>query len=149
VHVSHDQLEAILRLALAAVCGGVIVIEREITEKTAGLRTHLLVCVGSSLFTIAGALGFVGHTVDPTRVAAQVVTGVGFLGAGAIMREGMSVHGLTTAASLWVTAAVGVAVGAGMYLVGGFAVLVTLLSLWVLHPLARRIRAIRPDEPEK
>lgn len=148
--LTHDQLEAFVRLTVAAVCGGAIGIEREITEKTAGLRTHMLVSLGSCLFTIVSVFGFVGHTVDPSRVAAQIVTGVGFLGAGAILREGVSVHGLTTAASLWVTAAVGMAVGAGMYWVGAFAVVVTLLSLWVLRPLRRRLRRsaarIEPDD---
>lgn len=147
---THDQLEAFIRLAVAAGCGAAIGIEREITEQAAGLRTHMLVCVGSCLFTIAGIFGFVGHTVDPSRVAAQIVTGVGFLGAGAILREGISIHGLTTAASLWVTAAVGLTVGTGMYWVGAFAVVVTLLSLWVLRPLRRRLRRMReaadPDD---
>jgi putative Mg2+ transporter-C (MgtC) family protein len=147
--LTHDQLEAFIRLGVAAACGAAIGVEREITEQAAGLRTHMLVCIGSCLFTLAGIFGFVGHSVDPSRVAAQIVTGVGFLGAGAILREGMSVHGLTTAASLWVTAAVGLAVGTGMYWVGGFAVVVTLLSLWVLRPLRRRLRRIsEATEPD-
>jgi putative Mg2+ transporter-C (MgtC) family protein len=145
VHLSHVELESFLRLTVAAVSGGLIGIEREITEKTAGLRTHMLVCIGSCLFTIAGIFGF-AHT-DPSRVAAQIVTGVGFLGAGAILREGLLVHGLTTAASLWVTAAVGLAVGTGMYSVGAFAVVVTLVSLWVLRPIRRRLR--RSGEPDR
>ena len=97
---------------------------------------------------MAGAYGFSGHTVDPTRVAAQIVTGVGFLGAGAILREGVSIRGLTTAASLWVTAAIGTAVGAGMYWVSGFAVVVTLLSLWVLRPVRRRLRRAGREDPD-
>jgi putative Mg2+ transporter-C (MgtC) family protein len=138
--LSHVELESFARLGAAAVAGAVIGAEREITEQAAGLRTHMLVSIGSCLFTLASMFGFVGHTVDPSRIAAQIVTGIGFLGAGAILRERGSVHGLTTAASIWVTAAVGLALGAGMYWVGGFAVVVTLLSLWVLRPLRRRLR---------
>src|SRR5690348_7809892 len=98
----------LLQVAVAALLGAAIGFEREIGSQPAGLRTHMLVSLGAGLFTLAGAE--VMHT-DPTRVAAQVVTGVGFLGGGAIFKEGLSVRGLTTAASLWVTAAAGLAVG--------------------------------------
>ena len=112
-----------MRLALAAALGGAIGFERELREREAGLRTHLLVCLGSALFTIISAYGFhefltSGDAVvrtDPTRIAAQIVTGIGFLGAGAIIRQGISVRGLTTAATLWVAAAIGMAAGAGYY----------------------------------
>ena len=132
--------EALLRLALAAVLGGLIGVERELREREAGLRTHLLVSLGSALFTIVGAYGFheflsSGATVvraDPTRIAAQIVTGIGFLGAGAIIRQGLSVRGLTTAATLWVVAAVGLACGAGSYSV---AVITTVIVLFALYPL--------------
>ena len=105
----------LLRLSLAAVLGGAIGFERELRDREAGLRTHLLVCLGSALFTIVSAYGFrefltSGDQViraDPTRIAAQIVTGIGFLGAGAIIRQGLSVRGLTTAATLWVAAAIG------------------------------------------
>jgi putative Mg2+ transporter-C (MgtC) family protein len=136
--------ESLLRLALAAVLGGLIGVERELREREAGLRTHLLVSVGSALFTIVGAYGFhdfvvPGHSVvDPTRIAAQIVTGIGFLGAGAIIRQGLSVRGLTTAATLWVVAAVGLASGAGYY---SAAVITTALVLIALYPL--RIIAYR------
>jgi putative Mg2+ transporter-C (MgtC) family protein len=132
--------ESLLRLALAAVLGGLIGVERELREREAGLRTHLLVALGSALFTIVGAYGFnaflnTGASVvraDPTRIAAQIVTGIGFLGAGAIIRQGLSVRGLTTAATLWVVAAVGLAAGAGYYSV---AVITTALVLIALYPL--------------
>jgi putative Mg2+ transporter-C (MgtC) family protein len=138
--------ESLLRLALAAVLGGAIGLERELREREAGLRTHLLVSVGSALFTIVSAYGFhdfltSGQAViraDPTRIAAQIVTGIGFLGAGAIIRQGFSVRGLTTAATLWVVAAVGLAAGAGYY---SAAVITTALVLIALHPL--RIVAYR------
>src|SRR5439155_4094049 len=102
--------EALLRLALAALFGGAIGIQREFREREAGLRTHILVSVGSALFTITSAYGFRDFLVhggavvraDPSRVAAQIVTGIGFLGAGAIIRQGIAVRGLTTAATLWV-----------------------------------------------
>src|SRR5256714_9062086 len=109
--------EALVRLALAAALGGAVGLERELREREAGFRTHLLVSVGSALFTIASAYGFRDFLVsggnvvraDPTRIAAQIVTGIGFLGAGAIIRQGLSVRGLTTAATLWVVAAIGLA----------------------------------------
>jgi putative Mg2+ transporter-C (MgtC) family protein len=130
--------EALLRLALAAALGAAVGIERELREREAGLRTHLLVALGSALFTIAGAYGFHSLRTDPTRVAAQVVTGIGFLGAGAIIRQGFSVRGLTTAATLWVVAAIGIAAGAGYY---SGALITTAIVLFSLYPL--RIAAYR------
>jgi putative Mg2+ transporter-C (MgtC) family protein len=135
-----DWPEVLLRLALAAVLGGVLGLERELREREAGLRTHLLVSVGSALFTIVSAYGFheflaSGDPVvraDPARIAAQIVTGIGFLGAGAIIRQGLSIRGLTTAATLWVVAAIGLAAGAGYY---SAAVITTLLALFSLWPL--------------
>ena len=147
--------ESLLRLALAAVLGGLIGMERELREREAGLRTHLLVALGSALFTIVGAYGFhafldSGASVvraDPTRIAAQIVTGIGFLGAGAIIRQGLSVRGLTTAATLWVVAAVGLAAGAGYY---SAAVITTALVLIALYPLRilayRLVRRFRTED---
>ena len=131
--------EALLRIALAGVLGGLIGLERELREREAGLRTHLLVAVGAALFTIAGAYGFGTVRTDPTRVAAQIVTGVGFLGAGAIIRQGFSIRGLTTAATLWVVAAVGLACGAGYYSGAVITTGVVLLALWPLRLVAYRI----------
>ena len=138
--------ESLLRLALAALLGGLIGFERELREREAGLRTHLLVSLGSALFTIVGAYGFhafldSGASVvraDPTRIAAQIVTGIGFLGAGAIIRQGLSVRGLTTAATLWVVAAVGLAAGAGYYSVAVITTGLVLLALWPLRIIAYR-----------
>ena len=109
----------LVRIAVAAGLGGAIGLERELDEKAAGLRTHMLVSVGSALFTLVGAYGFDGlpasGSVDPTeRIAAQIVTGIGFLGAGVIFRQGFTIRGLTTAASLWLVAAIGMAAGAGL-----------------------------------
>jgi putative Mg2+ transporter-C (MgtC) family protein len=131
--------EALLRLALAGVLGGLIGLERELREREAGLRTHLLVAVGAALFTIAGAYGFDASNVDPTRVAAQIVTGIGFLGAGAIIRQGFSVRGLTTAATLWVVAAVGLACGAGYYSGAVITTAVVLVALWPLRIAAYQL----------
>src|SRR4051812_16754861 len=103
----------LLRLGVAAVLGGAIGFERELRERGAGLRTHTVVSVGSALFTLVSAYAFVGPRVDPTRISAQIVSGIGFLGAGAIIRQGLSVRGLTTAATLWLVAAIGMAAGAG------------------------------------
>jgi putative Mg2+ transporter-C (MgtC) family protein len=121
------------RLLLAAVLGGAIGAERELSDQAAGLRTHMLLTIGACLFTLISAYGFgSGPGTDPSRLAAQIVTGIGFLGGGAIVRHGLTVKGLTTAASIWATASVGVAVGAGDYVLGvGGAALVsfTLLGL--------------------
>jgi putative Mg2+ transporter-C (MgtC) family protein len=128
-------LEALARIAVAAGLGGVVGVERELDEKAAGLRTHMLVSVGSALFTLVGAYGFSdfpSRTIDPTRVAAQVVTGIGFLGAGLIFRQGFTIRGLTTAASLWLVAAIGMAAGAGFW---KGAVIATIVALISLRPL--------------
>ncbi len=115
-------LDILLRLVCALVIGIVIGTEREFTNRPAGLRTHMLVALGASVVMVIGQLIFLqyrqfGATPDPARMAAQVITGVGFLGAGTILREGSNVKGLTTAASLWATACLGLAAGAGYYLV--------------------------------
>ena len=147
--------EALLRIVLAAALGGAIGVERELREREAGLRTHMLVSVGSALFTIVSAYGFhaflaSGASVvraDPSRIAAQIVTGIGFLGAGAIIRQGLSVRGLTTAATLWVVSAIGLAVGAGYYSGAVISTAVVLVSLWPLRLLAFRImRRFRPED---
>jgi putative Mg2+ transporter-C (MgtC) family protein len=137
----------VLRLAVAAALGGAVGVEREIREREAGIRTHLLVAVGAALFTLVGAYAFHGSNVDDSRVAAQVVTGIGFLGAGAIIREGLSVRGLTTAASLWVVAAAGMAAGAGYYWAAVVATALTVFALWPLRILSYHlIQRLRPEE---
>jgi putative Mg2+ transporter-C (MgtC) family protein len=143
------------RLLLAAALGGAIGFERELREREAGLRTHALVCVGSALFTIVSAYGFEGFLTsgaqvvraDPTRIAAQIVTGIGFLGAGAIIRQGFSVRGLTTAATLWVAAAIGIASGAGYYSGAVIATAITLFTLWPLRLIGWEVfERLRPEE---
>ncbi|HEX6490970.1 MAG TPA: MgtC/SapB family protein [Gaiellaceae bacterium] len=139
--------EVLARVALAAVLGGILGLERELREREAGLRTHLLVSVGSALFTIVSAYGFREFLTsnasvvraDPTRIAAQIVTGIGFLGAGAIIRQGLSIRGLTTAATLWVVAAIGIAAGAGYYSAAAITTAVALVALWPLRTVAYRI----------
>jgi putative Mg2+ transporter-C (MgtC) family protein len=147
--------DALLRLAVACGLGAAIGFEREIRDREAGIRTHLLVSLGSALFTVVSAYGFheflaSGDNIvrtDPTRIAAQIVTGIGFLGAGAIIREGLSVRGLTTAATLWVVAAIGMACGAGYYWPAAATTILTLFALWPLRLLAYRlIEHIRPEE---
>ena len=123
-------LEIILRLVLAAVLGGVIGYQREISDKPAGLRTHVLVSLGSALLMVISIEPFKGiEFADITRIASSVVTGIGFLGAGAIIRQGSMVRGLTTAASIWVVAGVGLGVGAGLYVASLSATLLILLTL--------------------
>jgi putative Mg2+ transporter-C (MgtC) family protein len=150
-----DGWNALLRLGVACGLGAAIGFEREIRDREAGIRTHLLVSLGSALFTIVSAYGFheflaSGDNIirtDPTRIAAQIVTGIGFLGAGAIIREGLSIRGLTTAATLWVVAAIGMACGAGYYWPAAAATVLTILALWPLRVLAYRlIEHIKPEE---
>ena len=143
-------------MALAGLLGAAIGLEREFREREAGLRTHLLVSLGSALFTIVSAFGFhdvlthdpqVVVRLDPSRIAAQIVSGIGFLGAGAIIRQGLSIRGLTTAATLWVVAAIGMAAGAGFYAGAVLATALGLIALWPVRVLAYRvIERIRPEE---
>ena len=134
--------QTIMRLCVSVGVCALIGLEREWRGHPAGLRTHALVGLGATLFTLAGAYGFADFktTDSPSRVAAQVVTGVGFLGAGTIMRRRRDVHGLTTAASLWLAAAVGVAVGSGLIfvtLIASLLALIVLLAAQITHPLLR------------
>ena len=147
--------EALLRLLLAATLGGAIGLERELRDHEAGLRTHLLVSLGACLFTLVSAYAWTdwtfsqssGVTLDPTRIAAQIVTGIGFLGAGAIIVRGINVRGLTTAATLWVVAAIGMAAGTGYYEVAVGTSVLVLVSLGPLKLLsARLVSRVRPEE---
>jgi putative Mg2+ transporter-C (MgtC) family protein len=147
--------DALLRLSIAGVLGAAVGFERELRDREAGIRTHLLVSMGSALFTIISAYGFHeflvgGGTIvraDPTRIAAQIVTGIGFLGAGAIIRDGLSVRGLTTAATLWLVAGVGMACGAGYYWPAIAATVLTIVALGPLRFLAHRtVERMKPDE---
>jgi putative Mg2+ transporter-C (MgtC) family protein len=123
-----------LRLLLAAGLGAAIGLEREYRQKPAGLRTNILIALGSALFTMA-SLELGGAAGTPDRIAAQVVTGIGFLGGGAILRSGLEVHGMTTAATIWVNAAVGMAAGAGEYTMATVATAITLAVLALLPPI--------------
>jgi putative Mg2+ transporter-C (MgtC) family protein len=134
-----SDIELGQRLVLAALLGGMLGFERELRQKSAGLRTNILIAVGSALFTVMSYELAEGPVADPSRIAAQIVTGIGFLGAGAIMRTGSGVQGLTTAATVWVNAAVGVACGGGEYRLASIATGVTLLALLLLHPVERFI----------
>lgn len=127
-----EELDMVIRLLLAGLAGGLIGWERESAEKPAGLRTNVLVCVGAALFTIASTIGF-GPLGDPSRVAAGVVVGIGFLGAGTIVRgDSGIIVGLTTAATVWTVAAIGLAFGAGLYVIAAVAALIVLLALRLL-----------------
>lgn len=145
------QVELGLRLAAGLVLGAVIGFERELHRQPAGFRTHSLVALGAALFTIVSAYAFVGPMVDPTRIAAQIVSGIGFIGAGTILQHRGSVRGLTTAASLWSVAAIGTAAGAGMLvmaLVGTVLILVVLAVLDQMEEFLRRRLNIPVSEPK-
>jgi putative Mg2+ transporter-C (MgtC) family protein len=144
-----NYTELITRLLLASMLGSLIGFERERLSWAAGLRTHMLVCVSSCLLMIVSAYGFMEvlgreHVeLDPSRIAAQVVSGIGFLGAGSILLRGEIVRGLTTAASLWSVAAIGLAVGGGLYVAASASTLIILIILAGVKPLEERYRASR------
>jgi putative Mg2+ transporter-C (MgtC) family protein len=149
--------EALIRLLVAAGLGGAIGLERELRDHEAGFRTHLLVSLGACVFTLVSANAWTdwtfsqrsGVVFDPTRIAAQIVTGIGFLGAGAIIVRGINVRGLTTAATLWVVAAIGMAAGTGYYAVGVGAAVLVLVSLGPLRLVSKQlISRVRPEEAE-
>jgi putative Mg2+ transporter-C (MgtC) family protein len=140
------QADLAVRLLVAAILGAAIGLEREIHEHPAGMRTHLLVALGAAIFTELSIYGFAGigggvesPSIDPSRVAAQIVSGIGFLGAGAILKYGTSIRGLTTAASLWTVAAIGMAAGAGEWLIAGVGTAIVVFSLWPLNALIARM----------
>src|SRR5580765_8102991 len=138
--------EALLRLALAAALGGAIGLEREFRHKPAGLRTNMLIALGSALFAILSVeLG--AGAGSPDRIAAQVVTGIGFLGAGAILRSGDHIHGLTTAATIWVNAAIGMAAGLGSYTIATVGAAITLVVLALLPIMENLVERRRGGPP--
>jgi putative Mg2+ transporter-C (MgtC) family protein len=140
-----DETQILVRLLTAAVLGGLVGMERERSQHAAGLRTHIMVCLGSCLMMLLSIYGFAAFVyemnvrVDPARLAAAVITGIGFLGAGTILQTGRSVIGLTTAASIWVTAAIGLGVGAGFYFAAAVSTLLVLFVLWALNILERKM----------
>ena len=142
-----SDLELIERLLLSAALGAALGLEREWRQKYAGLRTNILIALGSTLFTLMSIDLSVSEGDDRTRVAAQIVTGIGFLGAGAIMRTGAGVRGLTTASMIWVNAAIGVAVGGGEYHLAVIATAVTLVVLTLLTPVENWIDRKVPKRP--
>jgi putative Mg2+ transporter-C (MgtC) family protein len=135
--------EDILKILLAVVAGGLIGVEREFRDKAAGFRTLIFICVGACLFTILSAR--FAPTSDPNRIAANIVTGVGFLGAGVILRNGGKIIGLTTAATIWLTAAVGMSIGGGEYLISAIVVLAAMIVLWLLPAVEHRIDNAREE----
>ena len=131
------QIDLTIRLVVALLLGAAIGLERELQRMPAGFRTHALVSLGSALFTVIGAYAFTGPGSDPTRIAAQIVSGIGFLGGGAILHYGGTVRGLTTAASLWAVAGVGMAAGAGLYVVAVAGSVLVVVALEIFQRLER------------
>ena len=156
--VSQLELTMVLRLIVAAILGGIVGMERGSGDRPAGFRTHILVCVGSALFMLVSIYGFddiapvttnleddIGTRRDTARIAAQVVSGIGFLGAGTILHEGLTIKGLTTAASLWIVSAIGLAVGSGMYLLSTVATMLTMLTLVTFRTWEKRFAGTRSE----
>jgi putative Mg2+ transporter-C (MgtC) family protein len=156
---AETELNLALRLTVGLVLGAIIGFERELHRQPAGFRTHSLVSLGAALFTVVSAFGFAGSTVDPTRIAAQIVSGIGFIGAGTILQYRGHIRGLTTAASLWSVAAIGTAAGAGLFVVaitGTILILVVLSLLDQVEEVTRRRWRVPPspypppsDEPDE
>ena len=140
-----ESLEMVVRLVVAGLLAGVIGAEREYRAKVAGVRTHLLVALGAALMMIVSRYGFGGQG-DPSRVAAQIVSGVGFLGAGSIIVQKHAVHGLTTAAGIWVSAGIGMAVAAGLYTVAVATTVLALIGLEAFGGVVGRLK--RAEESE-
>jgi putative Mg2+ transporter-C (MgtC) family protein len=138
--------ELLARLALSCLLGLAVGLERAHAGKDAGLRTHALVALGATLMTLVSGYAFAGFPgrTDPTRIAAQIVTGIGFIGGGTILKEGITVRGLTTAASLWTMAGVGMAIGAGLYAMALLAVTCALITLTIVTRLEQRVRLRAP-----
>jgi putative Mg2+ transporter-C (MgtC) family protein len=137
------EKEFCLRMIVAVVCGATIGIEREWHGKPAGLRTNILICLGASIFTIMSVAIAGQFKTDAARIAAQVVTGIGFIGAGAIIRAEGGVHGLTTAATIWLVAAIGMCCGAGFYFMAATATAITFVILLGLHPIDEYLARLR------
>lgn len=132
--------DMIIRLSVAFLLGGVIGLEREITRKPAGLRTHILISLAAAIFTLLSlSPAFASPVTDPTRIAAQILTGMGFVGAGLVIGYGGQVRGVTTAASLWITAAIGMAAGLGEFGLAVFSTFLILIALWVLKLIEKPI----------
>jgi putative Mg2+ transporter-C (MgtC) family protein len=130
--------EDFIKIILALIIGGIIGAERERHNKAAGLRTMILICIGSCLFTIFSLI-MTGDKYDPTRIASNIVVGIGFLGAGVILREGGRITGLTTAATIWLTAALGMGIGSGQYLLVALATLLVTIVLWLFPKFEERL----------
>jgi len=135
------QSDVIIKILLAILLGGLIGGEREFRDKTAGFRTLILICLGAALFTMISA--YLAHGENQTGIVANIVTGIGFLGAGAILRDGNRITGLTTASSIWLVAAIGMAVGAGQYTLAGVVTLAALSVLWIFPAIETRIDNLR------
>jgi len=139
--INYQNPEILIKISVSLLLGLLIGLEREMTNKTAGLRTHILICLGSTVFTILSLSGFTTETIhngviiqnDPARIAAQILTGIGFIGGGAVLHYGTNVYGLTTAATIWVTASIGMSVGVGSYELAIITTLITFLVLVVIR----------------
>lgn len=143
MEVTELVLSDILRVAFAMLAGGLIGLEREFRDKAAGFRTLIFISAGAALFTILSRN--LATTSDPNRIAANIVTGIGFLGAGAILRDGMRITGLTTAATIWLTAAIGMAFGAGAFLFGAVVTVLALIVLWIFPAFEHAVDRIREE----
>jgi putative Mg2+ transporter-C (MgtC) family protein len=144
--ISNTEIDIIVKLVIAAVLGGLIGLERERDKRPAGLRTNTLICIGAAVFGIIGTLSSASDPSAQSRIWQNIITGVGFLGAGAVIKEEHSVHGLTTAASIWAVAAIGLAVAGGFYFLALSAEVIVLLALLALHRIEHHSDTTPPEQ---
>jgi putative Mg2+ transporter-C (MgtC) family protein len=139
-HDAAAQLGLVGRIALGLILGAIVGWEREMQREQAGFRTYALVGLGAALFTVASGVAFGASAPDPTRIAAQIVTGIGFIGGGAILKEGATIRGLSTAASMWAVGAIGLAAGAGLWVLAIAGTALVVFALEVLDRVERRLK---------
>ncbi len=139
------ELDIVIKVVLAAVLGGLVGLERQVEKRPAGLRTHMLICIGAAVFGLVAIYYFPKDNASISRMWQNVLTGVGFLGAGAVIKEEHSVHGLTTAAGVWAVAAIGLAVAGGLYFLAGTATVVVLITLHIVQHFEKKKAEENPE----
>jgi putative Mg2+ transporter-C (MgtC) family protein len=144
--ISNNEIDIVVKLIIATVLGGLIGLERERDKRPAGLRTHMLICIGATVFGIIGTLTAASDPAAQSRIWQNIITGVGFIGAGSVIKEEHNVHGLTTAAGIWAVAAIGLAVAGGFYFLAFFAEAVVLVALLALHRIEHHSGTTPPDQ---
>ncbi len=140
------ELDIVLKIVLAALCGGLVGWEREVERRPAGLRTNMLICIGATMFGLVGIYFFPHDAAAVSRIWQNIITGVGFLGAGAVIKDERTIHGLTTAAGIWAVAAIGLALAGGLFFLAGIGTIVVLATLHFLQRFEKHVTGQQPDD---